>query len=226
MHAGIASDRLVGFAVALVVAALVTAGLFELMQRLVRPPRAAVRRPRTVTVVLLDRPYAPVAPMPPRTNRERHRLPPRPPVGVRPGAATQRGPAARTVPAQPSATRSRSVASPLLLGLGDGFWHRGHASRLFTPAELPPRPPSVFELPQRLRLSAGIEIDRIGRRCYVVTSDLAYNGEANGNPVLAGVMHTMLPLFAHEVPCESGGDDAFLRELLDRLRRRGYGGRH
>lgn len=232
MYARIAGGRLPGFAVALILAALVTAGLFTIMERLVKPPRTAPQAPLPLTVQWRGR----IAVPKPHVHRLTRRPPPpaAPPAAPRyasPGLrARVRRPAIAPSPVPPSARFPPASTAPP--------WHRGHidwaaplhrylqegAAKRFLPPVLPPRPRSVYDIPRRMRLSTGGEVDRIGLRCYATLFDIAYNDEASGNPALARVMHAMLPLFAHAVPCRPGFDDSFARDLLERLRARGYRG--
>ncbi|MGH8428499.1 MAG: hypothetical protein ACRES7_11065, partial [Gammaproteobacteria bacterium] len=92
----------------------------------------------------------------------------------------------------------------------------------FEMPRFPKRPPSVLALPERMRLSSGGEIDRIGKHCYAVSSDITYNPEASPDPGFARYMHSIQSLFAHEVPCDSGANKTWGEDFLEHLSRLGY----
>lgn len=214
----------------MVLAALVALGLFGLMQALVRSPPEAPAEFAPASVEWLAR-------APERLLPERSR--------PRPGAAPEA--ARRPAPQEATSAVAVRISRPSLLlsshpaivapalGLPHAVSHAGRplnwstplndylsqesrASLLFRPPRLRPRPPSPHELPQRMRLGTGGEIDRIGTQCYAAPFDVADNPEAGPAPVLAREMHAMQSLFAHEVPCDEAGLQGLGDEFLLKLR--------
>ncbi|MGH8128346.1 MAG: hypothetical protein ACRETC_08270 [Gammaproteobacteria bacterium] len=219
--------------------AVVMAGvLFVLMMTLIRTPRAG-KPSRTFSVSLLaERP--PVRAAQARQPHSRQVAPsamlrpmPRPSMPVqasgrmRSVARPQLAPVIQgrielTVPSLPRARVGSTPGIHWRRALGDYFKRHNVRSAPFSLRALPLRKSSVLELPERMRLSSGAEIDRIGDRCYDVP---ASNYQINRaiSPQFARVMQGLQPLFAHEVPC-SGTQKTPGEEFLEKLRKRGYGG--
>lgn len=82
---------------------------------------------------------------------------------------------------------------------------------------------SPLDTPERIRLSSGAEIDRIGERCYGIPAS-NYRIDTAISPQFARVMQAMQPLFAHEVSCPGMQRKTPGKEFLDWLHKHGYGG--
>ncbi len=93
---------------------------------------------------------------------------------------------------------------------------------MFSMPKLPQRRPSLLDGPKRIRLSDGADIERIGKRCYLVPAD-NYQTNAAIDPQFARLMQTMRPLFAHAVSCNPGARKTLGEEFLEALHKRGYG---
>ena len=87
--------------------------------------------------------------------------------------------------------------------LEDYFKRHSVRSDPFSLRTLAPSTPSIQELPERMRLIGGAEIDHIGTHCYAVPAS-GYSVDVAISPQFARVMQAMQPLFAHEVPCNPG----------------------
>lgn len=223
---GAVHQRLVGCTVACVFAGLVTAALFAMMEELIRVPSES-RTARPVPRVALHR-FRPSLSsqrvgMQPAVPEARRRWvhPPLPKPRIRIRREIFRPRITGGVGVSPSVRPSASAVAPIRWrsALDERFHGSPNGHLIFSLKPLPSRLPSVLSLPERMHLDAGGEIDRIGDTCYAVPAPLDYNPEATGNPVLQRVNHAMLPLFAHEIPCEATGTRSIAEEFLTRLRK-------
>lgn len=233
---GTGRHRLIGFTAALVLGSLVAVLLFEIMGRLARAPIISRRLspPLTVSVVPL-----------PEVSRPTRRA--RPPPSATAASAAKPSPPARLHPERPARHVSRRVlalhfavppvfspanASPAVSqkstyidwqrSLNAYFREREKKPAPFRAPALLPRPPSVLDLPARMRFSGGTEIDRIGDTCYAVTADEASTRPLGANTLQLRLWRSSIALLGHKVPCLPGLLRSPGQELLDRLSKRGY----
>jgi hypothetical protein len=92
----------------------------------------------------------------------------------------------------------------------------------FSMPKLPQRRLSLLDGPERIHLSDGADLERIGKHCYLVPAD-NYQTNAAIDPQFARLMQTMRPLFAHAVFCDPDARKTLGEEFLEALRKRGYG---
>ncbi len=231
---GIGRHRFVGFAVALMLGSLVAIVLFEIMGWLARAPGSSSQRSSGPFTIAFVSPLAVSRPV-----RRKH-LPqatlkaPAPPVfaaalrSARPAHRTGRRPLALDFALPPVLALTGPVVSGKSAyinwrrSLNDYFRRRDRKPTHFTVPVLPPRPPSVLDLPVRMRFSGGFEIDRVGDTCYAVSADTARNRPPGANTSQLQVWRAMLPLFAHKVSCEPGATRSLGQEILEQLRKHGY----
>lgn len=234
MIAGTGRHRLIGFTAALVLGSLVAVVLFEIMGHLARAPAVSRRLSPSLVVSVVPRPEI--------SRPTRRARPPPPATSAR---AAKPSPSARLRPARPARHLSRRAlalhfAVPPVFSpeapsvskkstyidwqraLNDYFREREKKPAPFRAPVLPPRPPSVLDLPARMRFSGGTEIDRIGNTCYAVTADEARNRPLGANTLQLRLWRASISLFGHKVPCLPGLLRSPGQEFIDRLRKRGY----
>ncbi len=226
--------RWLGYGLCFVCAVVVALALFAMMKALIRMPRM-VSSPQTFPVFLREVTLPGPAPEPYKSFSRKAVLP----VASHPFRnLSVSAPMVKIVhpvlaPVLPSASTEVSSFMPRMQArpLTGIDWMRAFRHYLkqrnpipipFSMPKLPQRRPSLLDEPERIRLSDGADIERIGKRCYLVPSD-NYQTNAAIDPQFARLMQTMRPLFAHAVSCDPDARKTLGEEFLEALRKRGYG---
>jgi hypothetical protein len=225
--------RWLGYGLCFVGAVVVALALFAMMKVLIRMPRT-VSSPQTFLIFLRKVTLPGSAPRPHKSFFRKAV----PPVAPHLHNASVSVPAAKIVrsvlaPVLPNVNTRVSFFMPRmqakpLTGIGwMRVFRRYLKQRSSTPApfsmpKLPQRRPSLLDGPERIRLSDGADLERIGKHCYLVPAD-NYQTNAAIDPQFARLMQTMRPLFAHAVSCNPDARKTLGKEFLEALHKRGYG---
>ncbi len=222
--------RWLGYGLCFVGAVVVALALFAMMKALILMPRM-VSSPPTFSVFLREVTLPGPAPRP-HKSFSRKAVPPVAPHPFRNlSVSTPMVKIVRPVlaPVLPSASTEVSSFMPRmqarpLTGIDwmRAFRHylkqQNSTPAMFSMPKLPPRRLSLLDGPKRIRLSDGADIDRIGKRCYLVPAD-----NYQTNAAIDPQVQTMQPLFVHAVSCNPGARKTLGEEFLEALHKRGYG---